>query len=109
MYNATSGNLTMLTEGCVGLGMLDDIPVMNVGSTRITEHSKLFCYTDGLVELAKDDKVEFGTQIIEEAISNPQSIKENIDYLVNFQLFKDGTKDIGIFDDVSIIAFEVFP
>lgn len=109
MYNANSGNLTMLTEGCVGLGMLDDIPVMNVGSTRITEHSKLFCYTDGLVELAKDDKVEFGTQIIEQAISNQQSIKENIDYLVNFKLFKDGTKDVGIFDDISILAFEVFP
>lgn len=109
MYNVESKKMTMLTEGCVGLGMLDEIPVMNIGSTRVTQHTKLICYTDGLVEYTKNDKVEFGTQFIEDIIANPHDVKNNIESLVNSRFGIEGSKEIVIFDDISILAFEFFP
>lgn len=109
LFNAKTEETQMLKEGCVGLGMLDDIPHINVGSLYITRHSKLLCYTDGLVEFNKDDKVEFDTKSIEHSISNSRSLKENISQLIEERFGADGNKDSGIFDDISILGFEFMP
>lgn len=109
LYNTKIRENLMLKDGCVGLGMLDDIPHINVGSLYVSQHSKLLCYTDGLVEYTKDDKVEFDTKSIERAISNDLSLEENIESLIEDRFGKDGNKDSGIFDDISILGFEFKP
>jgi hypothetical protein len=61
------------------------------------------------VEYTKNDKVEFGTQFIEDIIANPHDVKNNIESLVNSRFGIEGSKEIVIFDDISILAFEFFP
>jgi sigma-B regulation protein RsbU (phosphoserine phosphatase) len=106
LYNKISKQNTQLTSGCVGLGMLDEIPIMNVGSILINQPSKLICFTDGLVEYLSENKVEYGTKTIEKNISNAASLDDNITLIVEAQEQDSGNNNIVLFDDISILGFE---
>ncbi|NVO08662.1 MAG: SpoIIE family protein phosphatase [Bacteroidales bacterium] len=106
LYNKISKQINQLTSGCVGLGMLDEIPVMNVGSILIGQPSKLICFTDGLVEFLSENKIENGTKAIETNISNASSLEDNIKFIVEAQEQDSGNNNIVLFDDISILGFE---
>lgn len=105
-YDSESGVISFLKNGCVGLGMIDEIPVMNVGSLRVTSPSKLITYTDGLVEFSQDGKVILDHSVIEECISNGNSIKDNVERIVQIRIDQEESKQIEIFDDISMLGFE---
>jgi phosphoserine phosphatase RsbU/P len=105
-YDTVTKEMLMLTSGCVGLGMIDEIPIMNVGSLRVTAPSKLICYTDGLVEFAKGDKVIMDHSVIEDCIANNDLIMENVNQIVNIRMEQEEQNLIKIFDDISILGFE---
>lgn len=106
LYNKFSKQIHQLTSGCVGLGMLDEIPVMNVGSILINQPSKLICFTDGLVEFLSDNEVEYGTKTIEADISNQLSLEDNINLIIETQGKQSDNNNIVLFDDISILGFE---
>lgn len=105
-YNMKTQELSVLKNGCVGLGMIDDIPMMNIGSLRITDPSKLICYTDGLVEFTEKGKVIYNTGIVDKFISNDDSVNQNVNQIVQTRTDEQNSKAIGIFDDISILGFE---
>ncbi len=106
LFNIGSSELIHLGSGCVGMGMLDELPFVNEAVIKVDEHSKLFCYTDGLVEVIQDSGVEFGTEDLEKEISNQKSLEENIKTIIKNQKIMEGSA--AIFDDISIIGAE-FP
>ena len=106
LYEIESRKLTQLSSGCVGMGMLDDLPFVNEAVIRLDSPAKLFCYTDGLVEVIQDSGVEFGTEKLEKELTNPQSLEENINSIIENQKILEGSA--AIFDDISIIGAE-FP
>lgn len=106
LFETVSKNLFFLKDGCVGMGMLDDIPVIRKGVFKIKETTKLLCYTDGLVELMDDKEVEFGTNVIEQHISNNLNIKESIDSIIEDQHILSGNK--AIFDDITMLGVEFY-
>jgi sigma-B regulation protein RsbU (phosphoserine phosphatase) len=106
LYETGSGKLTLLSSGCVGMGMLDDLPFINEAAITMDEPAKLFCYTDGLVEVIQDSGVEFGTENLEKQLSNSKSLEENIQTIIEDQKILEGSA--AIFDDISIIGAE-FP
>jgi sigma-B regulation protein RsbU (phosphoserine phosphatase) len=106
LYETKSKSLMFLKDGCVGIGMLEEIPVTRVGLVKIKETTKLLCYTDGLVELMDDREVEFGTAGIELHISNEKSIEESIEGIIADQHILSGNK--AIFDDITILGVEFY-
>jgi sigma-B regulation protein RsbU (phosphoserine phosphatase) len=106
LYETGSGKMTQLTSGCVGMGMLDDLPFINEARITLDEPYKLFCYTDGLVEVIQDSGVEFGTENLERQLTNASSLEENIQTIILEQKIVEGSA--AIFDDISIIGAE-FP
>jgi phosphoserine phosphatase RsbU/P len=106
LYKTQSKKLFFLKEGCVGMGMLEEIPVVRKGHINLKETTKLLCYTDGLVELMDAKEVEFGTTVIEQHISNTFSIKESIDNIIADQHILSGNK--AIFDDITILGVEFY-
>ncbi len=106
LYNKFSKQMNQLTSGCVGLGMLDEIPVMNVGSILINQPSKLICFTDGLVEFLSDNKIENGTKAIESDISNSLPLNENIAHIIETHSQQSENNNIVLFDDISILGLE---
>jgi len=106
LYEIESDTLHYFETSCVGIGMIDQIPVINSGSFTIGEHSKVICYTDGLSELPDDNGEEIGMETISEFLANRDKIDKNIARLIKNQNIKSGNE--RLFDDVSIIGVEFF-
>lgn len=107
LYEKKKKKLKLLREGCVGMGMLDNIPNIDIGTCAIGEPSKLLCYTDGLVELVDEKGVEFGTENIEKHLSNSRSIQQNIQEIIKGQGILSGNQ--AIFDDITILGIDLRP
>ncbi len=105
-YDAEDKKIVYLSEGCVGMGMLDDIPFIKRGSIQIKKNSKILCFTDGLVEMMDDYLVDNANDIIEKHISNEQSVKENIDAIIEYQKILSGNEKI--FDDITMLGVQFF-
>jgi len=106
LYQKKKKDLLMLNKGCVGIGMLDEIPMIRKGSITIEENTKILCYTDGLIELLDGKGISYATKEIEECLSNNDGIKNNIDNIIIKQgITEDST---SIFDDISILGIEIF-
>lgn len=106
LYQKTSKELSFLSKGCVGIGMIDEIPIIRKGSVTIEEPTKIICYTDGLVELIDGKQVSFGTKELEDCIVNNRSIDDNIQAIIKKQGIFEGSP--AIFDDISILGIEFF-
>ena len=106
IYSTDSKEIFLPETSCVGIGMLDEIPVINKGSIDIPENTKIICYTDGLSELPDENGEAIGTEIIEKYISNKSRIDENIGQIISSQKISDGND--RMFDDISILGVEFF-
>ncbi len=106
LFEPGSGMLTTLSSGCVGMGMLDELPFVNEAVLKLEKPAKLFCYTDGLVEVIHESGVSFGTEDLERELSNDKPLEENILAIIDRQKIMEGSA--AIFDDISIIGAE-FP
>ena len=106
MYQKNHQDLKHLSKGCVGLGMLDEIPMIRKGSITLEEPTKILCYTDGLTDLLDGKGVTSGTEEIEHCITNNESIKNNIQDIIKRQGINEGNN--AIFDDISILGVELF-
>ncbi|MCF8345954.1 MAG: SpoIIE family protein phosphatase [Bacteroidales bacterium] len=106
LYKTRSRETIQLTNGSVGMGMLDELPFLNVQKMVLDERSKLLCFTDGLVEVLNESGVEFGTEKLEVELENDDTIGHNIDTILKKQgILEDSA---SIFDDISILSVE-FP
>jgi len=103
-FDDRKGIIHSLEKGCIGLGMLDFIPTIEVGHTSISKHSKLMAFTDGLVEHEQDDHVESNYSHIEKIISNRKSIATNIDEIQ--RSIEGYIRNDAIFDDISLVGIE---
>lgn len=103
-YDKVSGEVTLLTSGCIGLGMLDEIPFVNLGNLIVEHPSKMLCYTDGLVEVLKDTVVEVDLKSIERLLVNPDPIDFNLKSIIKVQHLD--VENPELFDDVSIVGLE---
>jgi sigma-B regulation protein RsbU (phosphoserine phosphatase) len=106
LYQKKKKDLLMLHKGCVGIGMLDEIPMIRKGSITIEETTKILCYTDGLIELIDGKGIAYGTKEIEECLSNDNGIEVNINEIIKKQGINEGST--SIFDDISILGIEIF-
>ncbi|WP_321310766.1 PP2C family protein-serine/threonine phosphatase [Marinifilum fragile] len=104
LYNYKTEETTQLRKGCIGLGMLDEIPKVSVGEVTIKDHSKLLCFTDGLVELEVGDKMEIGMKLISNLFSNNKNLRDTfLDLTRHIDL---GKKNKAVVDDISLFGIE---
>ena len=103
-YNMSTKKLEFFDSGCVGMGMLDELPFIKKNSLYIHSPAKLLCYTDGLVELIEGDEVDSDYRYLEQEISNTSSIEENIRQMIIHQKIIEGST--SIFDDISILGVQ---
>lgn len=58
----------LLEKGCIGLGMLENIPSIQEGSMRLKGSNTVVCYTDGLTELENPNNIPYGTHRLGEVM-----------------------------------------
>jgi len=105
LYNTSTGRVDHFKAGCVGIGMLDEIPAVIKIEFPVRNYSKIVCYTDGLSELKDEEGKDIGTKEIIRYISNKEPVKDNIQALISYLGIPDTNP--YLFDDVSIIAADL--
>jgi sigma-B regulation protein RsbU (phosphoserine phosphatase) len=57
-----NGEILELRKGTTGLGMVRDIPTVNVGSVVLSRGDMILCYTDGITETINEDEEWYGEE-----------------------------------------------
>lgn len=104
LLNKLEDKVEMLTKGCIGVGMFDEIPKINEGSLILSPGSKLICYTDGIVELENENQIQFGEEIMEQSMIKNETINWIIDDIIEKLNTHKGNNDF--FDDISLMGIE---
>ncbi|MDR2847831.1 MAG: PP2C family protein-serine/threonine phosphatase [Bacteroidales bacterium] len=107
LYRTTSQQLELLESSTIAVGMLDELPVVNVHRTVISEHSLLLSYTDGMVEVMSDvneGEVDSAFYVLENAIRNSPDIETTIETIIETQNLRGTNK--AIFDDITLLGIE---
>ena len=100
--------VSMLDKGCIGLGMLDEIPNIEVGSVQMSPNSTFILYTDGVVELENNEGEFFGVeQLIKTAQSYTSLKMEDMNNII-FSKLDDWKEDLNFVDDTAIFSCKFF-
>lgn len=105
-FKSATGTIDYLNLGCVGVGMLDMIPIIIEGCLTMNKNDKLLCFTDGLVETENEQNQEFGELNVEKCLLKKVTIDQTInDLKTDLDLYKGN----NIYaDDISILGIEVY-
>lgn len=99
-----NGKIQLLTQGCPGLGMLDDIGDPNLGRILLEKGALMTCYTDGLVEVENAKEEEFGSEKVGNIIDGFKGTDAellNTELIVKLNKFK---KNKPFVDDIAILS-----
>jgi len=99
-----NGELYLLEKGCIGLGMLEEIPSINEGSIRLKKDTTIVCYTDGLTELENPKKEAFGLERLGELMlrNRDESMSTlNTGIIREMDAFKESA---SYFDDTALLS-----
>lgn len=98
----------LLSEGCTGLGILDELPSLKVGKIEVPPKSTLVLYTDGVVELENPAGEQFS---IEQLIKIAQSFctlkMEDMNSIV-FSKLDEWKGELPYGDDTAILSCKFF-
>ncbi len=99
-----NSDLFLLEKGCIGLGMLEDIPRVEEGNIRLKKTNTLLLYTDGLTELENPNKEAFGLERLGETMLQNRnvSMSELNDSIV--EAMEQFRKSAPYFDDTALLS-----
>lgn len=98
----------MLDKGCIGLGMLDEIPKINIGMIELSPNSTFVLYTDGLIELENNEGKLFGVnQLVKAAQAYAPLKMEDMNNII-FSKLDDWRGDLSFVDDTAIFSCKFF-
>lgn len=99
---------TLLTEGSIGLGMLDELPFVHVGQLQLQAKSTLVLYTDGVVELENEKGVQFGVETLIKQVRSFASLKmEDMNDII-FSKLEEWKGSLPYVDDTAIFSCKFF-
>ena len=93
-----------LNKGCIGLGMLDEIPKIKISKIILSEDTILICYTDGLVELKNSNGAAFETDNLIKVVENnlKLTMKEQVQKI--FSKLEEFKGDQDLMDDTAVLS-----
>jgi sigma-B regulation protein RsbU (phosphoserine phosphatase) len=109
MYLTESKTVKLLESECMGLGMLENMPIIKVKTLTVEEDSLMLSYTDGLVEMLSDTDesgVTSAFHVLEEAIQHSPEIEKVINEIIEIHNLKG--KNQAIFDDITLLGVKFF-
>lgn len=97
------GAVSELTEGCIALGMLPEMPFIRSGETNVTG-STVMSYTDGLVEQEDVYGAAFGTEPLRKTLvqfgpGGPAAVNEAL--IATFEAHRAG---LPYLDDIALLT-----
>ncbi|MEO7080906.1 MAG: PP2C family protein-serine/threonine phosphatase [Flavobacteriales bacterium] len=103
MLAQPDGTIKELNDGAIALGMLQELPFVQVGRA-VVKSSVLLCYTDGLVEQEDAQGVAFETEPVRKTLellsgAKPQAINDAL--IATFENHRGG---LPYLDDIALLT-----
>lgn len=95
LFIPAKGPGLFLGEGCPGLGMLDFLPLVGVGSLHVQKGATLVCFTDGLVEQENSQSEAYGEHRLQKLV---ESERESGAEALNASIIIDWEQHRGVAD-----------
>lgn len=104
----TGKEVTMLKDGTIGLGMLDELPFINIGEVTLKPNTTLISYTDGVVELENREEAQFGLERLIKTVHSfyPLSM-DDMNNLI-FSKLDEWRGELPLVDDTAVFACRFF-
>jgi phosphoserine phosphatase RsbU/P len=97
-----------LDQGCIGLGMMDELPFINVGEKELKPNTTIVLYTDGVVELENEAEEFFGTERLVKLVHSYYPLKmEDMNSLI-FSKLDEWKGPLPLVDDTAIFSCRFF-
>lgn len=97
-----------LNKGCIGLGMLDEIPIIDVEEIDIKPNTTIYLYTDGVVELENKAEEQFQVDNLVKIIKDFYPLKmEDLNEIV-FSKLDDWRGLKKYTDDTAVLGCRIF-
>lgn len=107
-FITTGKKVEMLSEGCIGLGMLDELPFIHVGKKILKPNTTIVLYTDGVVELENEKEEYFGSERLVKLVHSYYPLKmEDMNNLI-FSKLDEWRGDLSLVDDTAIFSCRFF-
>jgi phosphoserine phosphatase RsbU/P len=97
-----------LDKGCIGLGMLDELPFIDVGRLVLKPNTTLLLYTDGVVELENEEGEFFGIDRLVKMMHSYYPLKmEDLNSLI-FSKLDEWKGELPLVDDTAVFGCRFF-
>lgn len=101
-------NFEPLNEGTIGLGMLDELPFLNIGKAELGPNTTLVLYTDGVVELENEEEEFFGSDRLVKLIKNYYPLSMGDMNSLIFSKLDEWKGPLDLVDDTAIFSCRFF-
>lgn len=94
----------LLTVGCTGLGMFDELIKVKEGIVNVAHGALLLCYTDGLVETTNEKDEDFSLQRLQQiALDNRKLTPKQLNALI-IDKVNEHKGDLPYIDDIALVT-----
>jgi sigma-B regulation protein RsbU (phosphoserine phosphatase) len=93
-----------LDQGTIGLGMLEELPFINVGETQLSPNTTMVLYTDGVVELENESEEFFGSERLVQLVKSYYPLgMDDMNSLI-FSKLNEWKGPLELVDDTAIFS-----
>ena len=104
---ASGNTISELKIGCTGLGMFDEIGLIEEGILSISPDSTILCYTDGLVELENEKSQNFGLDALKDIIKLNSKLDMNSLNNLIIETISNYKQSRPYFDDIALFSLKI--
>ena len=98
----------LLDKGCIGLGMLDELPFIETERIVLKPNTTLFLYTDGVVELENEEEEYFGVERLIKMVNSYYPLKmDDLNSLI-FSKLEEWKGPLPYVDDTAVFSCRFF-
>ncbi|HTL81541.1 MAG TPA: PP2C family protein-serine/threonine phosphatase [Bacteroidia bacterium] len=94
----------LLTVGCTGLGMFDEIAKVREGIVNVAHGALLLCYTDGLVETTNEKEEDFGLKRVQQIVLDNRKLSPKALNGLIIEKLNKFKGDQAYIDDIALVA-----
>ena len=96
-----------LDQGCIGLGMLDELPFINIGEKTLAPNTTIVLYTDGVVELENEKEEFFGPERLVKLVNSYYPLSMDDMNSLIFSKLDEWKGPLDLVDDTAIFSCRV--
>ena len=97
-----------LDQGCIGLGMLDELPFINIGEKTLAPNTTIVLYTDGVVELENEKEEFFGPERLVKLVNSYYPLSMDDMNSLIFSKLDEWKGPLDLVDDTAIFSCRFF-